>query len=69
MGGELIAALVASAEERKIGIRPGSGSTISGATTLGAERRGRAVRAGAVVLASGGFEWNQRLQDASCRTR
>ena len=66
MGGALIAALVASAEERKIGIEAGFGVddlrrdgdrwVLSGAAGT--------VTAGAVVLASGGFEWNQRLQDA-----
>ena len=66
MGGALIAALVASAEEREIGIEAGFGVddlrrdgdrwVLSGAAGT--------VTAGAVVLASGGFEWNQRLQDA-----
>ena len=66
MGGALIAALVASAEERGIGIqagfgvddlqRDGDGWVLSG--TAGT------VTARAVVLATGGFEWNPRLQEA-----
>ncbi len=62
MGGALVAALVASAEERGVGIVAGCGvddlEYADGWWTLAG------VRARAVVLASGGFEWNPRLQAA-----
>ena len=66
MGGALIAALVVSAEERGISIEAGFGVdnlrradnrwVLSGASGT--------VIARAVVLCSGGFEWNPRLQEA-----
>lgn len=66
MGGALVAALVASAEGRGVEIvagfsvddlrRTDAGWTVSGPAG--------AITARAVVLASGGFEWNSRLQDA-----
>lgn len=66
MGGALIAALVASAEDRGIKIR--AGFAVDG---LRRDRRGwvlsgagGTITARAVVLASGGFEWNRRLQEA-----
>ena len=66
MGGALIAALVISAEERGVRIVAGTGvdglrRTDTGwvlTTTAGS------VTARSVVLASGGFEWNPRLQEA-----
>jgi 3-oxosteroid 1-dehydrogenase len=66
MGGALVAALVASAEERGVTIRAGCAvedlrrAGDGWAVTAG----GTAIRARAVVLASGGFEWNPRLQEA-----
>ena len=67
MGGALVCALVASAEERGIAIRAGfavrdlrrheDGWVVDG----GAAGR---VFAGSVVIASGGFEWSERLQEA-----
>lgn len=62
MGGALVAALVASAEERGVeivaGCRVEDLAYADGCWTLAG------VRARAVVLASGGFEWNPRLQAA-----
>ena len=62
MGGALVAALVASAEERGVEIVAACGvddlEYADGWWTLAG------VRARAVVLASGGFEWNPRLQAA-----
>lgn len=62
MGGALVAALVASAEERGVQIVAACGvddlEYADGWWTLAG------VRARAVVLASGGFEWNPRLQAA-----
>jgi 3-oxosteroid 1-dehydrogenase len=62
MGGALVAALVASAEERGVEIvarcRVEDLAYADGWWTLAG------VRARAVVLASGGFEWNPRLQAA-----
>jgi 3-oxosteroid 1-dehydrogenase len=62
MGGALVAALVASAEERGVEIVAGCGvddlEHADGWWTLAG------VRARAAVLASGGFEWNPRLQAA-----
>jgi 3-oxosteroid 1-dehydrogenase len=75
MGGALVGRLLASALDRGIHIaaaapvedlvRAGSGWTV----TLGpggdsAAGPGRTVTAAAVVLASGGFEWNPRLRQA-----
>jgi 3-oxosteroid 1-dehydrogenase len=66
MGGALIAALVISAEERGVRILAGTGvealyrqDTGWVLTTTAGQ-----VTARAVVLASGGFEWNPRLQEA-----
>ncbi len=66
MGGALIASLVVSAEERGVQILTGFG-----VEDLRRDGDGWAltcpagtVSARAVVLASGGFEWNQRLQEA-----
>lgn len=66
MGGALVASLIVSAEER--------GVTILASCGVGDLRRdgdrwvlttaSGTVTARAVVLASGGFEWNQRLQEA-----
>ena len=66
MGGALVAALIASAEERGVRILAGFGvedlqRTADGWTLSGAAGT---VTARAVVLASGGFEWNPRLQEA-----
>lgn len=66
MGGALIAALVASAEKRGIRIEAGYGVDDlrrEGGDWVLASAAGT-VTARAVVLASGGFEWNQRLQEA-----
>ena len=66
MGGALISALVVSAQERGIRLETGCGvddlrRTADGWVLTGATG---SVVARAVVLASGGFEWNQRLQEA-----
>lgn len=70
MGGALVASLVASALDRGVEIavsapvgdldRDGDGWAVS----LGGAAAGRTVTAAAVVLASGGFEWNPRLRQA-----
>lgn len=66
MGGALIAALVASAEERGIRIEAGFG--VDNLRREGGDwvltSAAGTVTSRAVVLASGGFEWNQRLQEA-----
>jgi 3-oxosteroid 1-dehydrogenase len=66
MGGALIAALIASAEERGIDIRAGFGVDELRRDHGGWVLSGSAgtVNARAVVLSSGGFEWNPRLQAA-----
>ena len=66
MGGALVAALVASAEERAVTIVAGFGADDLrrvGDTWIVSGPAG-AVTARAVVLATGGFEWNPRLQEA-----
>ena len=70
MGGALVGRLLASALDRGVHIaaeapaadlvRNGSGWTV----TLGSVPAGTTVEASAVVLASGGFEWNPRLRQA-----
>jgi 3-oxosteroid 1-dehydrogenase len=70
MGGALVASLLASALDRGVEIavsapvedlvRDGDKWTV----TLGGAAAGRTVSAAAVVLASGGFEWNPRLRQA-----
>ncbi|MDQ0866892.1 FAD-dependent oxidoreductase [Arthrobacter globiformis] len=70
MGGALVASLLASALDRGVEIavsapvddlgRDGDKWTV----TLGGAAAGRSVSAAAVVLASGGFEWNPRLRQA-----
>jgi 3-oxosteroid 1-dehydrogenase len=70
MGGALVASLLASALDRGVEIavsapvedlvRDGDKWTV----TLGGAAAGRTVSAAAVVLASGGFEWNPRLRRA-----
>jgi 3-oxosteroid 1-dehydrogenase len=66
MGGALIAALTASAEERGIRIETGFGVDDlrrgDGGWVLTSDAG--TVTARAVVLSSGGFEWNPRLQEA-----
>jgi 3-oxosteroid 1-dehydrogenase len=66
MGGALVAALVASAEERGVRIVPGFAVDDLRRDSVGWVVSGPvgAVHARAVVLASGGFEWNPRLQEA-----
>ena len=66
MGGALISALVVSAEERGIRIETGCGidDLRRGADGWVLSTAAGTVTARVVVLASGGFEWNQRLQDA-----
>jgi 3-oxosteroid 1-dehydrogenase len=66
MGGALVAALIASAEERAVRVVAGFGVEELQRTTDGWTLSGAAgtVTARAVVLASGGFEWNPRLQEA-----
>lgn len=66
MGGALIASLIVSAQERGIEILAGSGvddlrPSADGWVLTTAKRT---VTARAVVLATGGFEWNPRLQEA-----
>ncbi|WP_395729618.1 FAD-dependent oxidoreductase [Nakamurella sp.] len=66
MGGALIASLIVSAQERGIDILAGCGVEDLRRTGDGwvlTTTRG-AVTARAVVLATGGFEWNPRLQEA-----
>jgi 3-oxosteroid 1-dehydrogenase len=70
MGGALVASLLASALDRGVEIavsapvedlgRDGGKWTVA----LGGAAAGRTVSAAAVVLASGGFEWNPRLRQA-----
>lgn len=62
MGGALVAALVASAEERGVEIR--SGTPVDDLTPTDGGWALAGIRACTVVLASGGFEWNPRLQAA-----
>ena len=66
MCGALIASLIVSAEARGVGIRAGFG--VDDLRRDGDEWvltcAAGTVTARAVVLASGGFEWNQRLQEA-----
>ena len=66
MGGALISALVASAEERGIRIEAGFGvdDLRRHGTDWQLSGAGATVTARAVVLCSGGFEWNPRLQAA-----
>jgi 3-oxosteroid 1-dehydrogenase len=66
MGGALVAALLASAEERGVVVRSGFAVDDLARTADGWTVSGPAggVTARAVVLASGGFEWNPRLQEA-----
>jgi 3-oxosteroid 1-dehydrogenase len=66
MGGALIASLIVSAQERGIDIQAGRGvddlrRTGDGWVLTTAQGT---VTARAVVLATGGFEWNPRLQEA-----
>lgn len=66
MGGALIASLVVTAQERGVDILAGCGVDDLRRTADGWQlttARGP-VTAGAVVLATGGFEWNPRLQQA-----
>jgi 3-oxosteroid 1-dehydrogenase len=70
MGGALVGSLLASALDRGVEIavsapvddlvRDGDKWTV----TLGGVAAGKTISAGAVVLASGGFEWNPRLRRA-----
>lgn len=66
MGGALVASLVVSAEERGVTILAGFGVDDLRRDGDGWVLTSEAgtVTARAVVLASGGFEWNQRLQEA-----
>ena len=66
MGGALVASLVVSAEERGVQIVTGAGVDELRPDGDGWRLTSAAgtVRARAVVLASGGFEWNPRLQEA-----
>jgi len=66
MGGALIASLIVSAEERGVTILAGFGVDDLRRDAAGWVLTCAAgtVTARAVVLASGGFEWNQRLQEA-----
>jgi 3-oxosteroid 1-dehydrogenase len=74
MGGALVGRLLASALDRGVhiavqtplqglvplGDRPDKGWTVA----IGAGKDGKTIAAAAVVLASGGFEWNARLRKA-----
>lgn len=66
MGGALVGALVASCLDRGIdvvrGVRAGALERTGFGWRIGFG--GRAVSAAAVVLATGGFEWNPRLREA-----
>lgn len=77
MGGALVGRLLASALDRGVHmvteapvedlVRTGNGWTVTigtGTGTTGAGTGSRTVAAPAVVLASGGFEWNPRLRRA-----
>jgi 3-oxosteroid 1-dehydrogenase len=70
MGGALVASLLASALDRGVEIAvsaPVEDLGVDGdkwTVTLGGAAAGRTVSAAAVVLASGGFEWNPRLRQA-----
>jgi 3-oxosteroid 1-dehydrogenase len=66
MGGALVAALVTSAEDRGVRILAGTGvnSLCRADTGWVLTTTAGPVTARAVVLASGGFEWNPRLQEA-----
>jgi 3-oxosteroid 1-dehydrogenase len=70
MGGALVGSLVATALDRGVEIAvaaPFEDLVPDGdkwTVTLGGAARGRTVSAAAVVLASGGFEWNPRLRRA-----
>ncbi len=66
MGGALVASLIVSAEDRGVTVLAGSGVDDLRRDGDGwvLTTAGGTVTARAVVLASGGFEWNPRLQDA-----
>lgn len=70
MGGALVGSLLASALDRGVQLAIGTGvealEKTEGEWTLdlGGEASGKRITARAVVLASGGFEWNARLREA-----
>lgn len=67
MGGALVGALVASALERGVDVVADARATAIDRDEAGSwlvQFDGHAVRAAAVVVATGGFEWSERLRDA-----
>lgn len=62
MGGALVGRLLVAALERGVDIV--AGTPVTGLEPGWTVRAGREIRASAVVLASGGFEWNPTLREA-----
>ncbi|AIJ21704.1 fumarate reductase/succinate dehydrogenase flavoprotein domain-containing protein [Amycolatopsis methanolica 239] len=62
MGGALVGRLLVAALEREVDIV--AGTPVTGLEPGWTVRAGREIRASAVVLASGGFEWNPTLREA-----